>query len=159
AVSSEGAALCYRTLCLEAPGLLGQYAHPEISLHNFPLSRYQQLIDEGDWRGVGELLLKSAEKLVRTGAELLICPDNTVHQAIDPVRERVSVPWIHIAEEVTREARERGFKCIGILGTRFLMEGPVYPSKLQPGGMEHRIPGRDQRERINEIVYNELLCA
>jgi aspartate racemase len=159
AVSTEGAALCYRTICLEGAALLGPHAHPEISLHNFPLSAYQRLIDRDDWAAVGKMLLESAAKLVRAGAELLICPDNTIHQGLDLVRESSPVPWIHIAEEVTREAQRRGFKCVGILGTRFLMEGPVYPSRLARAGIDHRVPNPSQRERINQVIYEELVCA
>jgi aspartate racemase len=159
AVSTEGAALCYRTICLEGEVLLGKHAHPEISLHNFSLSAYQRLIDLDDWSAVGEMLLESAKKLVRAGVELLICPDNTIHQGLDLVREISPAPWIHIAEEVTKEAGRHGFKRVGILGTRFLMEGPVYPSRLVPVGIDHRIPNRSQRERINQIIYDELVRA
>ena len=159
AVSTEGAALCYRTICLEGEAQLGPHTHPEVSLHNFPLSEYQRLIDRDDWRAVGELLLESAAKLVRAGAEILICPDNTIHQGLDLVRERSPAPWIHIAEEVTREARDRGFRRVGILGTRFLMEGPVYPSRFAAAGIEHRIANPAQRERINQIIYEELVRA
>ncbi len=159
AVSTEGAALCYRTICLEGAELLGSHVHPEISLHNFSLSAYQRLIDLDDWGAVGGMLLESAKKLVRAGAELLICPDNTIHQGLDLVRERSPAPWIHIAEEVTQEARRRGFRRVGILGTRFLMEGPVYPSKLAPARIDHRVPNPSQRERINQIIYDELVRA
>jgi aspartate racemase len=75
------------------------------------------------------------------------------------LRERSPAPWIHIAEEVTREARQRGFKRGGILGTHFLMEGPIYDSKLAPAGIEHQIPNPQQRGRINQIIYDELLLA
>jgi aspartate racemase len=159
AVSSEGAALCYRTISLEGAVLLGPHAHPEISVHNFSLSEYQRLIDLDDWRSVGEKLIESARKLVKAGADLLICPDNTVHQGLDLVLTNPPVRWIHIAEEVTHEARKRGFKCVGILGTRFLMEGPVYQSKLAAAGIEHRVPDPRHRERINQIIYDELVRA
>jgi aspartate racemase len=159
AVSAEGAALCYRTLCLEGAGVLGPYTHPEVSLHCFPLSGYQHLIDRGRWDAVGEQLHESAARLVRAGAELLICPDNTVHQGLDLVRARSPVPWIHIAEEVVSEAQRRGVKRLAILGTRFLMEGPVYPSKLTPAGIGYRIPDARQCERINQIIYDELVYA
>jgi aspartate racemase len=159
AVSAEGAALCYRTICLEGAGLLGPYIHPEVSLHCFPLSGYQHLIDCGRWDAVGEQLHESAARLVRSGAELLICPDNTVHQGLDLVRGRSPVPWIHIAEEVVGEAQRRGVKRLAILGTRFLMEGPVYPSKLTPAGIGYHIPDAGQRERINQIIYDELVYA
>lgn len=159
AVSAEGAALCYRTICLEGAALLGAHAHPELSLHNFPLSGYQLLIDRDEWGAVGEMMLDSAARLVRAGAQLLICPDNTAHQGLDLVRKRSPIEWIHIAEEVTEEARQRGFKRVGILGMRFLMEGAVYPSKLAPAGIDHRVPNADQRARINQIIYDELVRA
>jgi aspartate racemase len=157
AVSSEGAALCYQVICREGAALLGPHAHPEISLHNFALSEYQRLIDLDDWRSVGDKLLESAKKLVRAGVDLLICPDNTVHQGLDLVRMNSPVHWIHIAEEVTQEGRKGGFKCVGVLGTRFLMDGPVYRSKLAAAGIEHRVPDLVQRERINQIIYDELV--
>ncbi len=159
AVSSEGAALCYRTICLEGAALLGPHDHPEITLHGFSLSRYQRLVDDDRWDAVGEMLLESAARLVRSGAQLLICPDNTVHQGLDLVRERSPAPWIHIAEEVSDEARRRGFKQLAILGTRFLMEGPVYRSKLAPAGIDFRVPSAEQRTRINQIIYDELVYA
>ena len=159
AVSAEGAALCYRTICLEGAAVLGPHDHPEITLHCFPLRRYQQLIDDNRWDAVGDLMLESADILVRGGAQLLICPDNTVHQGLDLVRARVPAPWLHIAEEVADEARRRGFKRLGILGTRFLMEGSVYPSKLAPRAIDCRVPNMAQRMRINRIIYDELVNA
>jgi len=157
AVSAEGAALCYRSICLEGPAILGPQTYPEISLHGFPLGSYQRLIDDDRWDAVGDLMLESAARLVRSGAELLICPDNTVHQGLDLVRERSPAPWIHIAEEVSAEARRRGCKRVAILGTRFLMEGPVYRSTLALSGIDHRVPDPEQRARINQIIYDELI--
>jgi aspartate racemase len=159
AVSAEGAALCYRTICLEGAAVIGPHEHPEITLHGFSLSKYQRLIDEDRWDAVGEMMLESAAHLVRSGAQLLICPDNTVHQGLDLVRERSPAPWVHIAEEVSAEARRRGFKRLAILGTRFLMEGAVYQSKLAPACIGYRVPNTEQRARINQIIYDELVHA
>jgi hypothetical protein len=77
AVSAEGAALCYRTICIEGAALLGRHAHPEVTTHTYPLADYMRHIDAGKWDEVGEMLLASAEKLRTAGADLLICPDNT----------------------------------------------------------------------------------
>jgi aspartate racemase len=159
AVSAEGAALCYRTICLEGAAMLDRHEPPEVSLHGFSLRNYQRLIDEDRWDAVGEMMQESAARVVRAGAQLLICPDNTVHQGLDLVRERSPAPWIHIAEEVSNEARRCGFKRLAILGTRFLMEGPVYRSKLAPAGIDYRVPTPEQRARINRIIYDELVYA
>ena len=139
--------------------MLGPLNHPEVSLHCFPLRSYQQLIDCGRWDAVGEQLLDSAARLVQAGAEMLICPDNTVHQGLDLVCARAPIPWIPIAQEVVAEARRSGLKRLAILGTRFLMEGPVYPSKLRPAGIDYRIPDEPQRVRINRIIYDQLVFA
>src|SRR5262245_42935322 len=140
AVSAEGAALCYRTLCTEGPALLGRHDHPEVTMHTYPLADYMRHIDAGDWKSVAEMLLSSAETLCRAGAELLICPDNTAHQAIYLVRDAAPARWLHIAEEVAAVAAERRHARLLVLGTRFLMEGPVYPAKLGARGVAHETP-------------------
>src|SRR6266545_2809977 len=157
AVSAEGAALCYRTICGEAAALLGRHAHPEVTMHTYSLADYVHHIDAGNWDHVGEMLLSSAEKLRKAGAELLICPDNTAHQALDMVRDLSALPWLHIAEEVARAAAERRYKRLLLLGTRYLMEGPVYPAKLRPKGLECEIPDALARERINTLTFDELV--
>ena len=157
ACSAEGAALCYRTICLEGQQLLGTHDHPEVSLHNHSLAEYMKFIDSGDWAGVAELMMSSAEKLARAGADFLICPDNTIHQAFDLVEHRSPRPWLHIAREVGREAVHDHFRRLAVLGTRYLMEGPVYPEKLKELGIEHRVPDRVVREKINQIIFDELV--
>ncbi len=157
ACSAEGAALCYRTICQEGPALLGRHGHPEISMHGHSFADYVKCIDANDWGGVAELMLSSADKLAKAGADFLIAPVNTVHQAFDLVEHRSPRPWLHIAVEVANEAKSRGYKRLGILGTRALMEGTVYPVKLRAAGIEYRIPGAEQRERIHRIIFDELV--
>jgi aspartate racemase len=157
ACSTEGAALCYRTISLEGAAVLGKHDHPEVSLHSHSLAEYMKRIDAGDWAGVAELMLSSADKLAKGGADFLICPDNTIHQAFDLVEHRASRPWLHIAREVAAEAKRRKFSRLAVLGTRYLMEGPVYPRALKAAGIEHRIPKAEQRQRINEIIFDELV--
>ncbi len=159
ACSTEGAALCYRTISLEGAQMLGRHGHPEVSLHSHSLAQYMKSIDAGDWAGVAELMLSSAENLARAGADFLICPDNTIHQAFDLVEHRSPRPWLHIAQEVAREAHRRQHKRIAVLGTRYLMEGPVYRDALNAAGIEHRVPGAEQRERVNQIIFDELVNA
>ena len=157
ACSTEGAALCYRTISLEGARIIGRHDHPEVSLHSFSLAEYMKCIDANDWAGVAELMLGSAEKLAKAGADFLICPDNTIHQAFDLVEHRSPRPWLHIAREVAAEAKQRGHRRLAVLGTRYLMEGPVYREALKAAGIEHRVPGAEQRERINQIIFDELV--
>ncbi|HWP94209.1 MAG TPA: amino acid racemase [Gammaproteobacteria bacterium] len=157
AVSAEGAALCYRTLCVEGAALLGRHAHPEVTLHTWPLADYMRHIEAGDWQAVGDMLLASAAKLRKAGADFLICPDNTAHQAVDLVRDQSPLPWLHIAEEVAAAAAQRRFRRVLVLGTRYLIEGPVYPAKLGAVGIAREIPEPAVRERINTIIMDELV--
>src|SRR5262245_61805314 len=157
AVSAEGAALCYRTICVEGAALLGRHDHPEITMHSFSLAEYMRPIDADRWDEAGRLLLSSAGKLVGAGAQLLICPDNTLHQALDLGLERSPEPWLHTAEEVAAVAAARGFGRLGILGTRYLMEGPVYPAKLSAHGIVCEVPDAADRERIDAVIFDELV--
>ena len=159
ACSAEGAALCYRSVAIEGTTLVGRHNHPEVSLHNHSLAQYMQFIYKNDWVGVAELMLSSADKLAKAGADFLICPDNTIHQAFDLIEHRSPRPWLHIAQEVALEAQRRGFRQLGIMGTRHLMEGPVYPEKCQRANLNYVIPDRQQREDINRIIMNELVNA
>lgn len=157
ACSAEGAALCYRTICAEAPAIMGAHTHPEVTMHTYPLSQYMCFIRSNDWQGVADLMVSSAAKLAKAGADFLICPDNTIHQAFDLVVNGSPLPWLHIAEKVAAVAKQKHFSDLGILGTRFLMEGPVYPSKLDGQGISYRTPSEAERMRINEIIFDELV--
>ena len=138
---------------------MGPHNHPEVSMHTHSLAEYVKFIDKNDWAGVVELMMSSAEKLARAGADFLICPDNTIHQAFEFVEHRSPRPWLHIAQEVACEAKRNHFNRLAVLGTRWLMEGPVYPQKLQAVGIDYRIPDAQQRERINHIIMDELVNA
>jgi aspartate racemase len=157
ACSAEGAALCYRTICVAGAQLMGAHDHPEVSMHTHSLAQYVRHIERGDWEGVGELMLSSANKLARLGADFLICPDNTLHAAMDHVVPRSPLPFLHIAEVVAAEAVERGYHCLGLTGTRWLLESEVYPQKLTARGLEHARPNAIEREQINRIIMDELV--
>ena len=157
ACSAEGAALCYRTICVEGAQILGPHNHPEVSMHTHPLAAYMKCIYRGDWQGVGDLMLSSADKLAKSGADFLICPDNTVHQALPSIRSRSPLPWLHIAEVAASQAVERGFRRIGLTGTRYLVESEVYPEKLAARGLECVRPNPVEREEINRIIMDELV--
>ncbi|HVN81745.1 MAG TPA: amino acid racemase [Terriglobia bacterium] len=157
ACSAEGAALCYRTICLEASVRMGEHMHPEISMHTHPLASYMISIRDGDWAGVARMMLSSVRKLAAGGADFVVCPDNTIHQAFDLVTAESPVPWLHIAEVVAADAKSRGYSRLAITGTKYLMAGPVYPQILTRLGLSYEIPEERDREKINEIILKELV--
>ena len=157
ACSAEGASLCYRTLAVEGAEILGEHDHPEVSVHNYSLAEYMRPIYGDDWNAVGELMLRSAAKLKSIGADFAICPDNTIHQGLDLVRDQSPLPWLHIAEVVADEAKRQGYRRVALTGTRYLMEGPVYPPKFAAVGVELLIPTPEERVEINRIIFDELV--
>ena len=157
ACSAEGAALCYRTICTEGAEWLGSHGHPEVSMHTPPFAKYVERLDNDDWQGVGELMLASAEKLATMGADFLICPDNTIHNALDYVEPLSTLPWLHIAEVVADEASARGYQHLGLTGTRWLVGSSVYPDKLDAQGIECFRPDSEEREEINRVIMEELV--
>ncbi len=157
ACSAEGAALCYRTICVEGAALFGPHGHPEVSMHTPSLADYMAHIYRDDWPRVGELMLASADKLEKAGADFLICPDNTIHRALPHVLPRSPLPWLHIAEVVAAEAVARGFRRIGVTGTRWLVDSEVYPEKLLARGLEYVRPSVAERDDCNCIIMDELV--
>jgi len=157
ACSAEGAGLCYRTICVEGAHLLGRHDHPEVSMHTHSLAKYMKCVDRGDWMGVAELMLSSAHKLARVGADFLVCPDNTIHQAFSHVAPRSPLPWLNIAEVVADHAVERGFRRLGLTGTQSLVESEVYPETLAARDVECVRANATERAGINRIILEELV--
>jgi aspartate racemase len=109
-----------------------------------------ECIYRDDWQGVGELMLSSANKLATIGADFLICPDNTIHQALPYIEQRLPLKWLHIADAVAAEAVSRRFRRLGLTGTRYLVDSNVYP-------VEFVRPNPEERQEINRIIMDELV--
>jgi aspartate racemase len=138
---------------------MGAHAHPPVSLHGHSLADYVRCLERDDWPGVAELMLDSAHKLAKAGAHFLICPDNTIHQALPRLLERSPLPWLHIAAVVAEHAQERGYRRLGLLGTRWLVDSDVYPQQLTARGLEYVRPVSEARDAINHIIMQELVCG
>ena len=159
ACSAEGAALCYRTICAEGAEMAGRHGHPEVSMHTFSLAQYMEPIYRGDWAAVGSLMLASAVKLASIGADFIICPDNTIHQGLPYIESQLPLLWLHIADVVAEEAVRRGFRRLGLMGTRYLVESEVYPERLAGRGIDYARPDAAAREECNHIIFDELVCG
>ena len=157
--SAEGASLCYRTICQEGSLLIGKHEHPEVSVHTPSLARYVDCLDSVDLEGVAALMLDSARKLARIGADFLICPDNTIHQAFDLVVPHSPLPWLHIAEVVADVAVKAGYSRLGLLGTAWLVESEVYPAVLTERSLTLLRPSNDECREINRMIMDELVMG
>jgi aspartate racemase len=157
ACSAEGAALCYQTICREALVVVGKNDHPRITLDGVAMARWLPAFDAGDYAGVARFMLDSARVLAGAGADFAICPDNSAHLAWDHVQQETPIPWLHIARVVGEEAARRGFRRVGVLGTRYTMAGPVYRDALGALGIETLAPDRADFETVDHIIFGELV--
>jgi aspartate racemase len=157
ACSAEGAALCYESICREALALVGKNDHPRITLDSIAMARWLPAFAAGDHRAVAGFLLESARLLAAAGADFLICPDNSAHLAWDHVQAATPLPWLHIARVVGEEAARRGFRRVGVLGTRYTMAGPVYSESFGALGIETVVPEPADFETVDRIIFAELV--
>jgi aspartate racemase len=156
ACSAPGAQLCLETICQNAPLTLGPDVHPEISMHMFSFADHVRHVAAKNWEALGGMLLTSAERLRRAGAELLICPDNTAHLAYDLIAARLPLPWLHIADAVADEAERRNYRRIGVLGTQPLVESGLYDRFFARVGALAVRPTVGERESVNALIFGEL---
>jgi aspartate racemase len=136
---------------------MGEHNHPEITMNSVPLAEHMRHIRANDWEALAKVLAVSARKVAQAGADFVICPDNTYHRAFKYLIPQSPIPWLHIAGAVAEEANRLGYVRLGILGTKYLMEGGVYPEALEEFRIESKIPGEADREKINEIIFKELV--
>lgn len=155
--STEGAALCFLEYCREGSRRIGPYEHPDVTLDCIALARSMPSYESGDLATVRDVVSVSVERLKAAGADYFVCPDNTVHEALELPGTKLALPGLHIAEVVASRAADAGFTRVGILGTRFLMEGPIYPAALGSRGIDAVLPPQDDRETIHRIIFDELL--
>ncbi|GHG49713.1 aspartate/glutamate racemase family protein [Streptomyces griseocarneus] len=155
--SAEGAALCFRTFCREGFRELGPHDHPDVTMDLISMARSMPAWDAGEHAKVRDILAKSAHRLARAGAEFFVCPDNTAHMALELPGTELPLPGLHIAEVVADRAAQEGRTRVGVLGTRYLMDGPVYPRAFAARGIAAEVPDTDDRRTVDRIIFGELV--
>jgi aspartate racemase len=154
--SFEGATLCFRTACLEGVERLGAHMHPEITMTCSPMAPVLDAWERGDNAELRPFFVADAAKLAAAGADFFVLPDNTAHIALESEGEPFPLPGLHIGEVVAEEAQKRGFRKVGILGTKYTMTGPVYPGALGRRGMDYAVPDAADRKVVDDIIFGEL---
>jgi aspartate racemase len=157
--SAEGAALCFRTFCQEGSARLGAHDHPDVTLDCIAMARSMRAWDEGDHASVRATLSDSIDRLGRAGADFFVCPDNTAHLALELPGKELALPGLHIAEVIAETAARARFRRVGVLGTRFTMDGPIYPRALAGRGVAFEVPDAADRLRVHAIIFDELVAG
>lgn len=154
--SAEGAALCFLTACREGTVHLGTHMHPNIVMSAVPLGLSMPGWEANDHAAVAKYLTQGVQQVAYAGADFYVCPDNTAHIALEPVATDLPLPGLHIAQVVCHEIGMRGWKRVGLLGTKWTMTGPVYETALKKRGFEKLIPDEPTREQLNTAIFDEL---
>ena len=154
--SAEGATLCYRTTWLEGVRRLGPHHHPQITMTGIAMHHALPAWERGDLPALREIFEADASRLAAAGADFFVLPDNTAHIALEQSGVPFAIPCLHIGEVVAGEAARTGYKRVGILGTNWTMEGPVYPGAFGRRGISWEIPAAEDRATIHRIIFDEL---
>jgi aspartate racemase len=157
ACSVEGAALCLREIAMYSIALMGEHKHPQVTLSCIAMGEWMPAFNRGDYEGVADFMLRETEIVAKAGAQLAICPDNSAHLAFKHVAARSPIPWLHIAEEVAKAAVRDGYRHAALLGTRFTMNGPVYPEMFEKHALKISAPAEGDQKIIDDIIFKELV--
>jgi aspartate racemase len=155
--SAEGAALCFLAACHEGEARQGAHDHPDITLSIVPMAASMPLWERDDFDEVRKILAATCERLAAAGADFFVCPDNTAHLALEREGASLALPGLHIAETVAHTAAQRGFHRVGLLGTKWTMEGTTYVNAFARAGLDYRVPPPSEREDMNAIIFDELV--
>ena len=154
--SFEGATLCFRTACLEGVGRLGPHLHPHTTMTCSPMAQVLDAWERGDNAELRAFFRDDADRLAAAGADFFVCPDNTAHIALESRGEPFPLPGLHIGEVVAEQALREGRRKVGVLGTKYTMNGPVYAGALGRRGLDWAVPRDDEQALVNRVIFDEL---
>ena len=136
---------------------LGAHHSAKMILYSLDFEEVAALQYNGEWDKAAEIIADAAKKVERAGADLILICTNTMHKIADQVQSRLQIPLIHIIDATAEAIKRMKVNKVGLLGTKFTMEEGFYKDRLKGRhGIEIVIPDPEDRERINEIIYNEL---
>jgi len=156
-MSWESTAEYYRILNKLVQERLGGLHSAKIIIHSYDFAEIEDLQARDRWDEAAQTLSATAKRLQGAGADLILIGANTMHRVADQVQAAVTVPLVHIADATAHECKASGLKKLGLLGTRFTMEGDFYRDRLTDNhGLQIVIPGKDGRQLVHGIIYDEL---
>lgn len=157
AVSPEGSSFCYRMIGRLASEIQDAARRPMITLHNQPFSSYVEALERGDWNAIGDLLRDSSEALARAGADFCVLPDNVAHHALPLVEGRCALPWLNMIELVAEAVHTNQCRTVGLIGTKYVMNGSTYQSALGLKGIHLFVPEAEEGAAIDRIIFTEAV--
>lgn len=136
---------------------LGGLHSAQILLHSVDFHEIEVCQSSGDWQRAGESLAQAAAGLQQAGAQGIVLCTNTMHKVAEAIESACDVPFLHIADATGRAIQKQQMNNVALLGTRYTMEQDFYRGRLQTEfGISTLIPEADDRQKINQIIFDEL---
>lgn len=156
-LSWEATALYYRLLNEAAARALGPHHNARSVIVSVDFAEALALANDGNWDGLAVLLIDAAQRLQAAGAEVVLLGANTAHIVADQVARAIGVPLLHVADCAGEAAKARAFRHVGLIGTRFTLESPIYAERLRERfGLTVSIPDTAGRNELQRIIIDEL---
>ena len=155
-MSWESTATYYKIINGTVKEKLGGLHSAKCILYSVDFQEIEECQANGNWEKSGEILGEAAYNLEKAGADFIVICTNTMHKVVDQIKEKISIPILHIAEMTAEKILEKGLENIALLGTKYTMEQDFYKSKLIEKGINVIIPDKNDIEIINEVIYDEL---
>lgn len=155
-MSWESTVTYYKIINETVKERLGGLHSAKCILYSVDFQEIEECQANGNWEKSGEILGEAANNLEKAGADFIVICTNTMHKVVNQIKEKISIPILHIAEMTAEKILEKGLKNIALLGTKYTMEQDFYKSKLIEKGINVIIPDKNDIEIINEVIYDEL---
>ena len=155
-MSWESTATYYKIINETVKEKLGGLHSAKCILYSVDFQEIEECQANGNWEKSGEILGEAAYNLEKAGADFIVICTNTMHKVVNQIKEKISIPILHIAEMTAEKILEKGLKNIALLGTKYTMEQDFYKSKLIEKGINVIVPDKNDIEIINEVIYDEL---
>ena len=155
-MSWESSMTYYKVINETVKNRLGGLHSAKCIMYSVDFYEIEKCQADGNWEKSGEILGEAAYNLEKAGADFIVICTNTMHKVINQIKERISIPVLHIAEMTAEKILEKKMKNIALLGTKYTMEQDFYKSKLIEKGINVIIPDKNDIEIINNVIYDEL---
>ena len=155
-MSWESTVTYYKIINETVKEKLGRLHSAKCILYSVDFQEIEECQANGNWEKSGEILGEAAYNLEKAGADFIVICTNTMHKVVNQIKEKISVPILHIAEMTAEKILEKGLKNIALLGTKYTMEQDFYKSKLIEKEINVIIPDKNDIEIINKVIYDEL---
>ena len=134
----------------------GNHGYPQVIIFSVTMQDYRDYLEQERWDAIGQGLAKVAQTLEAAGSDFLIIATNTMHLVYDQIQAGVKIPVLSMLDAVAEAIQSRGMSTVGLLGTKFTMEQPLYTKPLGEKGITVLVPDSDDRATVNTVLFSEL---